>query len=198
MKSNSKHSSASNEHYTPEYIVEPSRKCMNGIDFDPASCDQAQKIVKATKFGSYVPGTLGSFDLGWNGNIFLNPPGGTLRIKKDDSKELVDYKKSISEKYGTGSHTVAWWRKLVQEYDIGNTSQAIFIGFSIEILQTAQTNNTLRNALSFPICVPKERIKFIKEDGSVGKSPTHANVIIGVGVDSAKFKQEFKHIGWCT
>src|SRR6266496_3292476 len=37
----------SNEWYTPEYLVEAARETMGKIDLDPASCDYANRIIKA-------------------------------------------------------------------------------------------------------------------------------------------------------
>lgn len=67
--------SLSNEHYTPAKYIEAARAVLGTIDLDPASCEEANQIVKATRY----------FDVGtdglrhdWNGTVWLNPPYGDL------------------------------------------------------------------------------------------------------------------------
>ncbi|MEK0196157.1 hypothetical protein, partial [Microcoleus anatoxicus] len=43
-------SSKSDEHYTPENIVEAAREVMGAIDLDPMSCCEANSTVRATTF----------------------------------------------------------------------------------------------------------------------------------------------------
>ncbi len=43
------HASASAEWWTPPEIVDPAREMSNGFDLDPASCEEANRIVKARR-----------------------------------------------------------------------------------------------------------------------------------------------------
>lgn len=61
------------ENYTPTWIIEKVKEVMGEIDLDPASCDFAQKKVKAKRYLTERDDALRE-DVDWNGRIFLNPP----------------------------------------------------------------------------------------------------------------------------
>lgn len=56
------------EWQTPEKYTESARLVMGSIDFDPASSEDANQRVKASRFSS------DSLNIEWNGKIWLNPP----------------------------------------------------------------------------------------------------------------------------
>ncbi len=165
--SNVKHSSDTNEWYTPAYIIEMVREVMGSIDLDPASCPLAQETVKA-KEAIYED----SLNKTWVGsNVYLNPPGG---------------------KIGNKSQAVAFWEKLIRS----RFDQAIFMGFSLEILATSQQSG-VQPAGEFMLCVPSKRIKFISPTGEKS-APSHANVIIYIPRnrdESLRFINVFEKIG---
>lgn len=70
-----KHSMASVEWYTPPDVVELCRAALGGfIELDPASCDAAQAIVKAQRYG-----TIDKPIEHWPAeSIFCNPPSPPL------------------------------------------------------------------------------------------------------------------------
>lgn len=153
---NVKHSSEYSDWISPIWLIEMARTVMGSIDLDPATDFNAQKYVKATNC---------FFDKGltmkWFGNVFLNPPGG---------------------KVGNQSQAVIWWQKLMEEIYSRRVRHAIFVGFSLEILQTSQGDLTLPTVGDFTFCVPRARIKFQKWSEELGRlyspsSPSHANVI---------------------
>ena len=175
------HSKKTVEWYTPREIVESSRAVMGRIDLDPASNHVAQETVKAS---AVLHQAHEGLQHAWKGNVFLKPPGG-----------------DAPQGSPTKSNSVLWWSKLVHEYRVGNTEQAIFIGFSIEILQAAQALNC-DQPLDFPYCIPRERIRFIDHRTlAPARMPAHANVIVFLppkkDIEHAKhtFRREFFKYG---
>ena len=161
---NQQHSSVTNEHYTPKFIVEAARAAMGSIDLDPASCDIANTVVGAENYYTIDDDGLSKE---WLGNVFLNPPGGRGSAKK-------------------------WWAKLMKE----RWDKFIFVGFSIEILQTTQGLVCVQ-PYHYHLCFPSKRIAFLNENLEPQTSPTHANVIIGGGMTRDIFEKSFRHIGAC-
>jgi phage N-6-adenine-methyltransferase len=60
-----------NEWFTPKEYLDLARIVLGGIDLDPASSKQAQKIVKAERFYTKADSGL---DHQWKGRVWLNPP----------------------------------------------------------------------------------------------------------------------------
>lgn len=203
---NAKHSSEYADFGTPKYIVESARGTLGEIDLDPATTVEQNKVVNAAYI--HTPRSNGLV-FPWEGRVLLNPPGG---ICDDKGRRVIRASKALGRKActetgecglepghqhkGVTSSAVFWWQKLVDEWESGRTTAAIFVGFTIEILQTAQS--CTRVPTEFPLCVPKERIPFLGPDGEPMKQPTHANVIVLLpGADGMveRFEQEFSGIG---
>lgn len=76
------------EWYTPAEYIEAARVVMDGIDLDPASSDEAQKIVKAaayyTKSDNGLVGT-------WAGRVWLNPPYCMPEVEQFTGRAIEDY-----------------------------------------------------------------------------------------------------------
>lgn len=169
---NIKHSSKSVEWYTPVDIITSSRKVLGSIDLDPASTAFANERVRAV---DYYDKEDNGLNCTWHGNVFCNPPGGRVRGK---------------------SLPALFWNKLTISQQV---SQAIFLAFSIELLQTSQmvTDNSVCKHV---ICFPKRRLKFVSPDGLTAKTNTHASAIIyylNTIDNSEAFVREFNQYGTC-
>jgi hypothetical protein len=173
--SNIQHSSRSDEWYTPKYLIDKSRLVLNEIDLDPASNEYANLTVNATKILTKKENGLISK---WSDipiNVFLNPPGGKVMNK---------------------SYSSLFWKRLMIHRSQGLLNHSIFLGFSLEQLQTTQ-NCKLGSICNFPICIPKKRIKFVSKDGNFN-APTHSNVIVYIPSIENKtqlFYNTFEEIG---
>jgi ParB family chromosome partitioning protein len=75
------------EWYTPSEIVELARHVMGIIDLDPASCETANAIVKASEF--YDQETNG-LEQEWSGAVWLNPPYAAGLVGDFVEKLLID------------------------------------------------------------------------------------------------------------
>lgn len=180
-----RHSSKSNEHYSPPLIVEPARATLGHIDLDPASCPLANSVVRAERI--YTEADHG-LELPWRGRTFLNPPGG---------------------KEGNDSVQATWWFRLAEQWMTGAVEAAVFVGFSVEVLQVTQCDRPrgLPVPAELPHCIPARRVAYLREvDGALvpGTSPPHSSVIAylpplasaeawACGV--ARFRQHFGPLG---
>lgn len=127
-----RHSQDNPDWYTPAPIVEAARATMGGIDCDPATDLTVNERIKATTIYTVETNGLDPLHV-WYGTIFLNPPGG----------QVNDF-----------------WTKLVNEWVLGHVTQALWVGYSLEQLQTLQQAGALYTPLDFPICITAKRIGF--------------------------------------
>lgn len=167
------HQSATPEHYTPAEIIEAARAVMGGIDLDPASTQSVNDLrVRAHAFFDRGSDGLTKF---WYGRAWLNPPGGKLKKTGGNVWGYAPIKDGPGE-----SSAAVWWRKLAEEYVAGRVTQAIFLGFTLEIFASSQSAAVWPGDL--PFCIPAKRIRFEKETAPgtfvKGDSPTHSNVIV--------------------
>jgi hypothetical protein len=206
-------SNESNEHGSPVEIVKAARLVMGGIDLDPASSAVFNTVVQAKKIFTRKDNGLAQE---WSGRVFLNPPGGI--IDKDGRRVFVKTKKregcSVTgacglppghKHEGIESSARKWWFKLAEEYKQGRVLCGVFVGFTLEILQTTQVD--VPEGLLLPLdpkvglCFPRSRLKFlaVDDDGGLlpGDQPVHSNFIAYVGSETFDFSEVFKKFGAC-
>jgi hypothetical protein len=177
--------------YTPIRYVDAARAVMGGIDLDPASEPAANTRIQAARFYTAEENGL---ERPWFGKVFVNPPG---------------------------KQTNAFWSKLLREWHSGVIEQAVWIGFSLQQLQTlqhaaAQAGQQARplfdlpamgheTPLNFPLCIPRKRIEFVENAAKRGErlaqgkpepdSPTHANYVTYLGPHVQAFVDVFQQFG---
>lgn len=160
------HSSQSNEWYTPQKYIDAVRQVMGDIDLDPASNVQANQIVQAKVFYAQDDDGLGQVWTG--GRVYLNPPYG-----RDP---------------GQGSNQALWTRKLLEEYEARNVTEAI-------LLVNAATERTwFANLWKHLVCFTNHRINFYRPDGE-GESPTIGNAFVYLGNNGRLFAKVFSRFG---
>jgi hypothetical protein len=65
-------SQATDEWYTPAWIIDLARECLGAIDLDPASSAEAQRTVQAAAYYDGMP--MSGLAQPWAGRVWLNPP----------------------------------------------------------------------------------------------------------------------------
>jgi len=159
-----KHSSETNEQYTPERIVELAREVMGGIDLDPASSELANARVRAARIFTEADGER-ALEEPWEGKIWLNPPGGQTPVAKVA---------------GLRSNPSIFWAKLMLEWEYEEAAEcALVLGFTMEVLQSSQRISP--TMAEFPFCIPRQRIAFdIPKDEKVRQLQERADKFRGV------------------
>jgi hypothetical protein len=192
-----RHSMTNPDWYTQEEVVEAARRTLGRIDCDPATDAIANRRIKARRI--YTARMSGLAPTArWRGRVFLNPPGGQV---KD------------------------FWDRMIAEREAGRMTAGIWVGYSLEQLQSLQTGeDALMRALpqQFPICYPRRRLAFeenkakraerlakidrenrvrrraglpLKKRKDTADSPSHANYIVYMGPDVDRFMTEFSALG---
>jgi DNA N-6-adenine-methyltransferase Dam len=159
--------SGSNDWWTPPAFIEAARKVMGSIDLDPASCTEANQIVRAERYYTIADDGLTQR---WYGNVWCNPPYG--RTSGKGNQEL-------------------WTHKLITEYECGNVEQAILL-----INACMGTACVQRLINEYPLCFVRGRIRFIAP-GRSESSPTHDNLLAYFGRNEQCFIEVFSRFGKC-
>jgi len=161
----------SNEWYTPSKYIEAARLVMGDIGLDPASCKEANLVVKATH---YYTQTQDGLIQPWNGNLWLNPPYG-----KTNNKSTIEL----------------WIKKLIVEYRIGNVKQAVLL------TTCDSDNQWFQLLWDYPICFTNHNVHFFKPDvnGKIRKdsrsTQMFGTVFTYLGPNEQKFIETFSQFG---
>src|SRR5437667_3450717 len=132
-----------NDWFTPAVYVDAAREVMGGgIDLDPASCEQANRVVRATRY--YTKEDNGLMH-SWYGRIWLNPPYGRIHPELKGS---------------TRSWQVYFMQILLERYLTCKVEQGIALLFG-----TSACMAWFQPFWQFPICLAKSRINFMKPNG---------------------------------
>jgi hypothetical protein len=173
---NIQHSSRFDDWLTPVDILNKVRMVLGSIDVDPASSEYANKRVGASRYITETADGLEANWCNWPSRIFINPPGGKIKNR---------------------SKTIKFWEHLMHYRSQGLVSQAIFLCFSVEALQSSQGKGVPAIG-EFPFCVPAKRIHFDREGVAIAKAPSHSNAIVyvpGKENNSKLFANVFRDVG---
>lgn len=182
---NPRHSSAKENRGTPEWIAAASRACLGGIDLDPASSAEANKIIQARHYFTKSNNGLGRM---WRINyvaknlgVFLNPPGGKTNAGQSKVK--------------------LWWQKMLAQREGPYFGHGLFLSFSIEACQVTQLDCEY-SLLDFPTCFFKRRVDYLEPvTGKPVKGNTHSSCITyvpGSLNETHRFYETFKELGKVT
>lgn len=162
-------SSETVEHYTPSDYIEAARRCMGGIDLDPASCERANTVVRATRYYTEADDGLAQ---PWTGRVFLNPPYG---------------------KRGAESVAGLFLGRLHDQVGTGGVEAAVFV------VNASPAQNWFSKWVwsADAVCFVYDRIRFLSSDDLQPQTqPTQANVIGYIGPDVDAFAREFAPFGF--
>ncbi len=161
------------EYYTPPEIIEAARATMGSIDFDPFSCEIADRTVKAELgFFTKEHGEM-VFQIGWNvwpggraGTVWMNHP-----FSRAMNKRCID--------------------KLISEFKAGNVHAACCITFA------STSEAWFRPLLDYPQCYLSPRTNYLDEHGNKVRGVTKGSVVTFLGPDSMlpAFRQHFGPLG---
>lgn len=164
--------SSNNEWYTPHKYIEAARQVMGHIDLDPASCEEANKVVKADHI--YTAETNGlAHD--WYGRVWLNPP----------------YSDPAGNPGRTGSlkgSVKPFVMKLIHEYELCHITEAI-------LLVTSDTDAKWFVPLwQFPICFADHKVMFHRP-GLSNEGQFFGTSFVYLGPNSSRFEEFFLPFG---
>lgn len=158
------------EWYTPPNIIALAREVMGGIDLDPASCEEANRIVWAN---SYCDKVVNGLDPVWSGRIWLNPP----------------YSRGLIGRFV---------KKLLNEVSVGRTKEAICLVNNSS--ETEWFQALLARADMVCLIKGRIKFYCLGDDGELRQkgTPRCGQAVFYFGRRGYKFVRIFGRIGWVS
>jgi len=104
------------EWYTPEEYIEAVREVLGWINLDPASCEEANTIVKAETFFTKKDDGLSQ---DWFGRVFLNPPYNMPLVEQFTARAIREYENGDVEEaivLVNNATDTGWFQTLLDSY----------------------------------------------------------------------------------
>lgn len=158
------------EWYTPEEpYIKMVREVLGDIELDPASNEMANGWIKATSFYTEKEDGLKQE---WKAQtVFLNPP----------------YSKTAGK-----SNQAVWSQKMADEFRAGNFKEGILL------VNTTNGYGWYEDLYrAYPVCLVRERIRFINEAGVQGGQAKRGQTFVYMGAEEDRFRAVFQRIGRC-
>lgn len=186
--------SGDSERYTDEDIMILVREFFGEIDLDPASCAEANKIVKAVH---YFTKENDAFTEEWIADkLWLNHPftRGEKACKIKCKKKICNDEKykhyrgyCIDEDIPSN---LDWINKLLIEHSLDNINESLNITF------VSSSEAWCQKLLDAGIqCFIAGRTKYKSPNGGTEKSPPKGSMITYIGSRKEEFKRAFSKIG---
>ena len=159
------------EWYTPAHCIEAAREVMGFIELDPASCEQANRIVKAER---YYTREQNGLERSWKARtVWLNPPYGRSNDMKARHKSTIEQ----------------FVMKLLWEYQSGAIGQAILL-----VPATIGTN-WFHPLWQYPICFHTGKLNFLSPIKHTCYSHAYGTVLAYLGLKEDRFIKVFQRFG---
>lgn len=130
--------SGDQENYTPQSVIDNVRKVLGAIDLDPASCETAQRIVKAKRYFTEEDDGLSK---PWTGRVFLNPPYQMPQIRNFTDKLIAELPNIESAILLTNNNTdTKWFHKCARAATLICFTAGRIHFYTPDIAETQPTN----------------------------------------------------------
>lgn len=191
------HAVGTSSWYTPSYIVEAARAALGGvIDIDPASCEIANRTVRA---GGYYNEAADGLAHDWHGTVFLNPPSpprpwwkklrGEIESGRVTRAVFVGYSIETLQQFQDDPEWFGRWHWCLPSRRVKYETTA------------AERLRVLRGRLaagraSAPTLRAIDRLSALPSDALVcGDAPAHSSVVFGYGMTFETFGPAFAIVG---
>jgi hypothetical protein len=197
MTLNARHLSLSGAWMTPLPYIEASRQTLGHIYRDPCGSELSNTRVKASYLNTREDSGLSPENRDWGSTLLVNAPG---TCKLVDEHGVVSFPgcgtflDNGKPRQSCSCQLVKqFWENLVRCWMEGWVEGFVWVGFSLEQLQSLQDVAPL-SPLDFPLCFPRKRVKY-DLPGGASKSPPHSSFFAYGGPRPEVFKAVFSRFG---